>query len=274
MVAPTAVLIGGFFSLVALYHTYRLMTVLRLYHSLPASASDTAPAIADGEPATVKGTISVNEPAPASERVTDRRESPIAMYVWGAAFESANGRNRIDFGEREIKQSTSTFASGVEYGSFAVRAGGTDVQVDPSWLRDAYDAEKLSNLQPTGVNSSHAWEMYLCESPHVHLNDHHWEMSLERLRDVVDVAGSDLSFDDYLVRSKAVPEGSQLTVHGELSVEGGTPTIEGTDDTPLVVADGGVDGVRRDLRWTALKYVVLVALWTTLVALIVLGELA
>ncbi|WP_193788266.1 hypothetical protein [Halogeometricum borinquense] len=74
--------------------------------------------------------------------------------------------------------------------------------------------------------------VYLRNSPYVQLADHSTELPLERLRGVVvDDPDIDLKNDYFL--SKAVPEGARLTVHGELSVDAGTPTIRGTEKTPL-----------------------------------------
>lgn len=84
-------------------------------------------------------------------------------------------------------------------------------------------------------------------------------MSLERLRAVVD-GDPDIDLSDDYFASKAVPEGTRLTVHGELSVSGETPTIEGTDDTPFFVSDGGLDAIRSDLRRRTLEYSVYLTL--------------
>lgn len=173
---------------------------------------------------TVEGTVAVDEEAPTSDRATDGQTSPIAMYVWRAAF-ARSGRTVVDFENRETRQARATFASGVEFGSFAVATGSGDVAVDPGWLRDAHDATRLRGLRPVGFRSSRTWRVYLWNSPYVHLSSHLAEMSLERLRAVVD-GDPDIDLSDDYFASKAVPEGTRLTVHGELSVSGETPTIE------------------------------------------------
>lgn len=76
---------------------------------------------------TVEGTVAVDEEAPTSDRATDGQTSPIAMYVWRAAF-ARSGRTVVDFENRETRQARATFASGVEFGSFAVATGSGDVR--------------------------------------------------------------------------------------------------------------------------------------------------
>ncbi|MFC4553219.1 MULTISPECIES: hypothetical protein [Halorussus] len=252
MVAVEAVVVGGALTLLCLYYAYRLANTVRLYRLLAGVTPETAPAIADGEPVTVEGVVGVDEEAPASDRATDGQPSPVAMYVWRAAF-PRSGQKVLDFGNRETRQAKATFASGIEFGSFAVTTGNGDVRVDPSWLRDAHDAERLSEVRPAGILPSRTWHVYLWNSPYFHLSSHSAELSLERLRGIID-DDPDVDLQNDYFASKAVPEGTRLTVHGELSVEGGTPTIEGTDDTPFFVSDGGVDAIRRNLRRRALEY--------------------
>lgn len=272
--SPVATIVfGGAITLICLYCTSQLTNIVLLYRSLRGATPDDQPATADGEPVTVEGTVSVDEEAPHSDVATDGHDAPIAMYVWRAAFKRNNGVRVIDLRNRETKQARSTFASGIESGSFAIATGRRDVRVDPSWLRDVHDATRLPDVRPVGFLPSKPWHTYLWRSPYVHLRDGLSEMSLERVRSVID-ADPEIDLTEDFFESKAVPEGIQLTVYGELTVEQGTPMIEGTEDTPLVVSDGGIDGVRRDLQWTALKYVVIVALGTILVAPLVLAELA
>lgn len=113
--------------------------------------------------------------------------------------------------------------------------------------------------------------MYLWRSPYVNLRSHLSELSLEELRAVIDDDPDvDLSGDSF--ESKAVPEGTQLTVHGELSASGDTTTIEGTSDTPFVVSDGGIGAVRETLRQRTVKYA-LFLVTVSIPALMVLGSL-
>jgi hypothetical protein len=246
------VAVVGTVTVLCLYYAYRLANTVRLYRVLSGLTPERSPALVDGERVTIEGSVTVTEEAPASDRATDERSASIAMYVWRAAF-SRSGQRVVDFRNWETKQSKATFSSGVEFGTFAVATGSGDVRVDPSWLRDVHDATRLSDVRPAGLRSSRTWHVYLWRSPYVHLSDHLAELSLERLRAVVDDDPDiDLS-DDYLM-SKAVSDETRLTVHGELSVEGGTPTIRGTDETPFFVSDGGIDGIRGDLRRRARNY--------------------
>ncbi|SDM82355.1 hypothetical protein SAMN04487949_2709 [Halogranum gelatinilyticum] len=252
MVSVAAVVVGGALTLLCLYYAYRLANTARLSYSLRGVSPERSPAVVDGQRVTIEGVVTVDEEAPASDRATDGLASPVGMYVWQAAF-PRSGQRVIDFENRTTRQARATFASGVEYGSFSVATENGDVRVDPSWLRAAHDADKLSEVQPVGFLPSRTWHVYLWNSPYVELSEHPTEMSLERLRAVVDDDPEiDLGDDSFL--SKAVVEGSRLTVHGELSVGPGPPTIQGTNDTPLFVSDGGIDAVRRSLRRRALTY--------------------
>ena len=252
MVTVAVAVVGGALTLLCLYYAYRLANSLRLFRSLAGVTPDSSPTLADGERVTVEGVVTVEEEAPASDYATDGLTAPVGMYVWQAAF-PRSGQRVIDVENWTTRQARATFASGVESGSFTVATGSGEVRVDPSWLRETHDADRLAEVRPVGFLPSRTWHVYLWNSPYVQLADHSTEMPLERLRSVVD-DDPDVDLHDDLFLSKAVVEGSRLTVHGELSVGAGPPTIRGTDDTPLFVSDGGVDAVRRSLRRRALTY--------------------
>lgn len=252
MVGVQTVVVGGVGFLFCLYYAYRVTNTVRLYRLLSGITADSAPIFVDGEPVTIEGTVTVDEEAPYSDYAIDEKTAPIAMYVWRAAFKK-NSEPIVDFEERELKQSRATFASGLESGSFAITTESGDVRLDPSWLRDKHDAIKLSDVRPVGFLPSRRLIVYLWRSPYVQLGTHLSEVSLERLRYVID-DDPDIGLENDFFMSKAVSEGTRLMVHGELSIDGGTPTIRGTDETPLVVSDGGLDVVRSNLRWRAIKY--------------------
>ncbi|UVE50187.1 hypothetical protein KU306_14980 [Haloferax larsenii] len=258
MVSVAAAVVGGALTLLCLYYAYRLTNAMRLYRSLSGVIPDESPTIVDGERVTVEGDVTVDEEAPASDRATDGLSAPVGMYVWQAAF-PRSGQKVIDFENRTTRQARATFASGVEFGSFTVATENGELRVDPEWLRDTHDADQLAEVRPVGFLPSRTWHVYLWNSPYVQLADHSTELPLERLRGVIDDDPDiDLKNDYFL--SKAVPEGTQLTVHGELSVDAGTPTIRGSEKTPLFLSDGGVDAIRRSLRGRALTYGVYLAL--------------
>ena len=262
-------MVGGIGFLFCLYYAYRLTNTVRLYRLLSGATPDSSPALVDGEPVTIEGSVTVDEEAPYSDYAIDGTTAPIAMYVWRAAFKK-NSEPIIDFEERETKQARATFASGLEFGSFAITTGSGDVQVDPSWLRDAHDATRLPDVRPVGFLPSRRLHVYLWRSPYVHLGTHLSELSLERLRYVID-DDPDIDLQDDFFMSKAVSEGTRLMVHGELSIDGGTPTIEGTDNTPFVVSDGGIDVVRSNLRWRAIKYGVFLVVASIVEILLILS---
>ncbi|WP_135855368.1 hypothetical protein [Halorussus salinus] len=271
MVAVEGVVVVGPVTLLCVYYAYRLANTGRLYYLLSGLTPDRSPALADSESVTVEGPVTVDDEAPVSDRATDEETGEIAMYVWRTAF-ARSGQRVVDFRNWETRRSRATFASGVESGTFSVATGNGDVRVDPSWLRDVHDATQLSDVRPVGLLPSRTWHVYLWRSPYVHLTSHLVESSLERLRSVID-DDPDVDLSDDYFASKVVPEGTELTVHGKLSTEDGTPTMAGTDDTPLFVSDRGLDAIRGDLRRRARNYGVYLILASGANALAVLAFL-
>lgn len=252
VVSVGLVVVGGAVTLLCFYYGYRLANTVRLYHLLSGVTPDSSPPIVDGTPVAIEGTVAVDEEAAVSDRATDGQAPPTAMYVWRAAF-PRSGQMLVDLKNRETEQAKATFASGIEFGSFTIATESGDVQIDPSWLRDVHDATRLEAVRPVGFLPSRTWHVYLWRSPYVQLSNHLAEMPLERLRSAID-NDPDIDLNNDYFMSKGVPEGTQLAVHGELSVKGGTPTIEGTDDTPFFVSDGGIGAIHSNLRRRALKY--------------------
>lgn len=253
MVELADVVLALFFLLVSLWFGYRAATAATLYRSLSGIDSDGTTVIVDGEPAAIEGTVIVDEAATASERVVADTESPVALYVWRASFANV-GRTVVDFKNRELKRSKSTFASGIESGTFRITTGSREVRVEPNWLAESHGGTKLSELTVGGVDRNRTFHTYLWDSPHVHLAGNSTEVPLGRLRGVVNEPDSNVSLDDYYLESRAVSDGDPLTVCGEVRITQGVPTIRGTDKTPLVISDRGFDGLSSTLRAKVVKY--------------------
>lgn len=65
---------------------------------------------------------------------------------------------------------------------------------------------------------------------------------------------TNLSNSSTLLHGEGRPSGYPLDSSGQTVGEGRRPTIEGTDDTPFVVSDGGSDAIRSTLRRRAQHY--------------------
>jgi hypothetical protein len=70
----------------------------------------------------------------------------------------------------------------------------------------------------------------------------------------LDLGSGSIRFGDSdRFQSKAIPEGEQVIVHGEIGIENGDPVVRGTDDTPLVVSDQPIEGLVANLRNQVLR---------------------
>lgn len=243
MVSVGALLGAGTVTLFCLYCGYRLTTALRLYAVLFGVTPTQSPALTGDDAVAIEGTVTVDEEAPHSDLATDDYGSPIAAYVWRILTTGPGG---------------GVVASGVEFGSFSIATDSVDVRVDPSWLRETHDAPALTDVRTDGYVRSAPYRSSLWGSPYVHFVHEASSMPLSRVSGVI-AAELDISVDTNTLESKAVPEGVPLSVYGELSTEGGTPTIRGTDDTPLFLANCDLDDVRSTLRGRALYYGILIA---------------
>ncbi|ELZ98072.1 hypothetical protein C440_02453 [Haloferax mucosum ATCC BAA-1512] len=163
--------------------------------------------------------------------------SPIAVYVW------------------RILHDEETVASGVEFESFGIDTNSGEVKVDPSWLREAHDdAPMLPNVQKDSNVLIPPYRVHLYTSPYVHIVHEAMRIPFAGF----DVIEAELDFYPYMDRfeSKAIPEDALLLVVGELSIDEGTPTVRGTDDTPFLIANCDIHDVRSNLLRRALYYVI------------------
>jgi hypothetical protein len=252
MVDAGDIVLALFFGLASLWLGIRSVAATRLLLSFPDDNAETA-ALVDGDPVTVTGEVRVEETAPASDRLWNDTDEATAMYLWRTTFPDA-GRNVIDFRNREIRQSKSTFASGIEWDEFVVDDGSREVRVDPTWLLETHDGTRLSELTVGGVDRNRTFHTYLWDSPRVLLNGDTTETSLKSFSGIVNRHDTKVDLDDFSIESKPVTDGETLSVHGAVDAAGGTPVLRGTDDTPLLVSDRGMDALGSDLRTQAVKY--------------------
>lgn len=253
MVELSGLVAGGFFCLVSLWFGYRATTAATLYRSLRGTDPDGSTGLVDGEPVAIEGEVVVDEPADAADRAVDDSTSPIAAYVWRARFPNA-GKNVIDFENRELRQGMATFASGIEWGRFAVADGGEAFRVDPEWLAETHDSTALTELTVGGVNGSETFATYLWDSPYLSLDGVPSEPPLDRLTDLIDTHHGDVDLDRYAFESKPIAEGETVAVRGEVDLDRDEPLVRGSDDTPLVISDRGFDTLRSELGNGLLKY--------------------
>jgi hypothetical protein len=94
----------------------------------------------------------------------------------------------------------------------------------------------------------------LFDSPYVTLRAVPGGCAVTHLTDVLELHREDVHTDEFRVDARAIPEGGELFVHGEVRVEDGRPVLTGTGRTPLVLSDRGRRGLRRDLLRTSLHH--------------------
>lgn len=272
MVSAGEVVIGVLVGAVGLWGASRLATTARAYLAVRGAAPDSAPTLRDGESIAVEGTVVVEEPAVAADRIFGDG-SEVGGYVWRAGFLD-RGRYTYDTDRGEFRQGRSTFASGVEAGRTRVTTGGRDVSVDLPWLGEAYDAPALSDLEVGDPKSNTSLPFvltrYVWGSPYVDLNRTIGECSAGRLLDVVELYRDDVVTDDFRIDARGIPAGARLFVRGEVRVDEGDPTVTGTDATPLVISDRGYEGFVRGLLWRSPVYAAIPVVAAGLIAWLVM----
>lgn len=251
--------------LVAAWAGYKLVTVVRarlaVRDSASGDASDgvgaggtTTDRVTDGERLTVEGDVFVTEPATAADRVAADSSGDVGAYVWLAGYSDEGIVYDSDRGT--FRGARSWFASGVEAGEFGVIVDGRRVSVDLSWLRETHDAPELSSLEigdtRSNISYPRVFARYAWDSLCLSLESAVGECSVDRLRDVV--ARYDPSGHSYFLAWRAITTDQRLFVSGEVRADGDRLTLCGTDETPLFVSDGGVDGIVSRLRRRAARY--------------------
>jgi hypothetical protein len=259
MVNVLAWFILAIFALVVLWAAHRLWVIATATITLWRTGTTDATTAGHGDTVAVDGQVFVDDPAPLADRVFDPTEGPVGAYIWRAWF-SDSGRYTYDFDRGELRQGRNPFAAGVETGAFGVTTSGRDLSVALSWLDRSYDGEDLDGLEvgnPASNTSLPAFlTRYVYDSLYVSLDRLVADCDVDRLLDTVDLYRSDVQTDEFGIGARGIPAGQRLFVHGELRVENGTPTIVGTDETPLLISDEGRGGLKRELWWRAVKYAI------------------
>jgi len=273
MVDFVRLVIGGLLAVVGLFVVARLWETVRVLATLRGDPPNGVSGWTDGDVVAVEGRVFVEEPPVAAERLFDGRTERIGAYVWRMGF-TEGGSYVYDDDRGSFRQARQTFTSGVESGEFGVAADGRHLHVDTSWLARSHDAPELSNVEvgdpPGNVSLPSVVSRRVFDAPYVRLERASGECSVDRLTDVVDLYRDDVHTDEYHVEARAVPEGEELFVRGELRADGGRPTVVGTDETPLLLSDRGRDGMQRQLLWTAARHLLSVAIVGVLFWLFVL----
>ena len=96
---------------------------------------------------------------------------------------------------------------------------------------------------------------YLSDSIYISLESAVGECRINRLRDIINVHDGDVSTEEFNIEARGIAAGQQLFVTGELQERDGVYSVRGTDQTPLLMSDTGREGLIKQLRWRAVKYV-------------------
>ncbi|ELZ96080.1 hypothetical protein C440_05802 [Haloferax mucosum ATCC BAA-1512] len=237
---------GGLLFIYSAWSGYHLLKNGLLYHSLSGVEPTSIGTVVDGERIAVKGTVTIDDPAPASKEVIPHPSRRIGMYVWRVA-KNKPGSNKIDFRNLKVKANKKTVGSGIEAGTLAVSSDGTTVRVDPTWVREAHGAPKLTDFTVVPGMGYRNFRLYLWRTPYVRLSGDEAEVPLDQLEGVVEKYDAETSLADMWLQSRPLEAGDTLTVYGEVHSTGGTPVIRGTDETPLFITNDSIDGLRRYL---------------------------
>lgn len=163
MVEYTELLIGLVFLGAGFWSGYRAVLSVRQYRTLSKAKPGGAAGIAQEEPATIEGRVTVDEPADEADAdvALSERESALALLVWRIR-RIRKGGSRVSIGSRGRRRSNTTLASGIEPGEFRIDTGSNDVTVDPAWLLSNHATDDTGSL-----GSPNPWS-----SPYIHLGNH------------------------------------------------------------------------------------------------------
>lgn len=269
---------------VVLAYGYRALTALLVLRSLPSAETDPVPVV-DGEPVALTGDVVVEEPVETAAAAVADADRPVGAYVWRTRFpDNTNDDLTVEDWGWE-RQHWHTFASGIEWGRFAVATDGRTVRIDPTWLREATDSRPLEDLEIGGVTSADRLSVSLWNAWYTYLRNRTEHRSLRWFAGHVQGHHDGVDLDRYLLEARPLLEGTTASVSGELRIEQGEPVLRGTDEAPLLVSDAGFDGHRHWLRRRVLRrgavvvglLVVAVGLWVEFyvpLAALIVGWLA
>jgi hypothetical protein len=214
----------------------------RLYRSVSTSGNRSPSTLVDGENVAIEGTVNVREPAPLSNLLSIDDQESVGAYVWRLEdSESFNYNNMI------------MYAAGIESGTFTVDDGQREIRIDTEWLAEIHDSDDITTVSPDWTVSTplsaRSWK-----SPYIQLDNHLIVSPIPMMKYIFDADAPEEIPDDEDFEAKAILDGETLAVSGEVSMEQGTPVLQGSDNEPLVLSDQGFDEFSRGLPSQMLKY--------------------
>jgi len=242
MVDALRTLIGVCLFAGSLWLGHRAIIVGRLYWSVSTSESGSPSTLVDGEKVAIEGRVNVRDPAPLSNLLSIDDQESVGAYVWRLKdSESYNYNNMI------------TYAAGIESGTFTIDDGRREIRVDTDWLTETHDSADITTVSPdwtvsTGL-SGRSWK-----SPYIQLEDHWIGNPIPMIEYIFDADAPEKIPDDEYFEARAIFDGEMLAVSGEVSMEQGTPVLQGSDKEPLVLSDQGFAEFSRSLPYQMLKY--------------------
>ncbi|WP_058826937.1 hypothetical protein [Haloferax sp. Q22] len=235
----------------SLWFGSRAITAGMLSHSMSVSEAESPSTLVGGETVAIEGTVNVRSSPPLSNSVPIDEEESIGAYVWRLKKAESYNYN-LDAEELGADMNLITYASGIESGTFTVNDGQREIWIDTDWLAQTHGSTDITTVSSDWTVSTwlskRSWE-----SQYIQLEDHWIAVP------VADVDGSDLgaddeSLDDTYFEARAIVDGEELAVCGEVTVEQGRPVLHGSDETPLVLSDQGFEEFNSSLRRQVLKY--------------------
>jgi len=239
---PTIVLIAiAILGVIALVYGYRALTAFLVFRSLPSDDADGPSEIVDGATVALTGEVEVEQPVESGDAAVENADEAVGAYLWRARLpDNTNSDLTIDEWGWE-RQHWHTFASGIEWGRFAVNADGQTVRIDPSWLREKTDSEPLNEVTLGGITNTERFSTYLWDRWYTYLRNRIEHRSFREFVGYVQRHNDDVDPDRYLLEARPLLEGTPVSVSGKVHVEQGEPILRGTSDTPLLISDAGFD---------------------------------
>ncbi|WP_336337237.1 hypothetical protein [Haloarcula brevis] len=252
MVDAVRTLIGVVLLASALWFGHRAITAGRLYRTVSPTENGRPLTLVEGEKIAVEGTVNVRDSPPLSHSLSTDEEEPVGAYVWRLKDTESHNYN-LDAEKPGAEMNMITYASGIESGAFTVDDGRREIQIDTDWLAEAHDSTNITTVSPDWTVSTwlsrRSWR-----SPFIQLEEH-WTVNPGPIMEsIFDADEPEEIPDDEYFEARAIVDGEMLAVCGEVSVDQGTPVLQGSDKEPLVLSDQGFDELSRSLRYQMLKY--------------------
>ncbi|ELZ96691.1 hypothetical protein [Haloferax sulfurifontis] len=252
MVEAVSTIVGILLLATSLWLGYRAITAGILYRSVSAIEDESPSTLVDGETIAIEGTVNVRNSPPLSNSFPINEAKSIGAYVWRLK-ESESYNYNLDAEEPGADMNMITYASGIEAGTFSVDDGQREIRINTDWLAETHDSADITTVSPEWTVSTRLSERSW-RSQYIHLEDH-WIAN--SVADVEGLFGADAaaeSRDDEYFEARAILDGEMLAVCGEVTVDQGTPVLQGSDETPLLLSDQGFAEFSRSLRRQLLKY--------------------